>query len=190
MAAIFQNGEMAAISSQPQCVNSKQFATWGCALDYMSPKKNGGNYYRSHEPYDDALQLIHKSMQVRVPQIYIWISHWHRRQRHWIGGYISYLLWLFHSHQDQTVQQSILCHVMLCYDMISAWVSCLFHKVYPNFSSKWASDITQVSTAFFWPIVRGIHQWLVDSPHKGPVKWCQYLCKNWCKIDAWYNMQI
>ena len=22
-----------------------------------------------------------------------------------------------------------------------------------------------------WPFVRGIHRWLVDSPHKGPVGW-------------------
>ena len=25
---------------------------------------------------------------------------------------------------------------------------------------------------YYWPLMRSIHQWLVDFPHKGPVTWC------------------
>ena len=28
----------------------------------------------------------------------------------------------------------------------------------------------------YWPFVMGIHQGLVDSPHKGPVMWKKFLC--------------
>ena len=30
----------------------------------------------------------------------------------------------------------------------------------------------------YWPFVRGIHQWLVDSPHKGPVTWKAFPCRD------------
>ena len=28
----------------------------------------------------------------------------------------------------------------------------------------------------YWPFVRGIHRWAVDSPHKGPVTWTMFPC--------------
>ena len=30
----------------------------------------------------------------------------------------------------------------------------------------------------YWPFVREIHQWLVDSPHKGPVTWKALPCND------------
>ena len=33
-----------------------------------------------------------------------------------------------------------------------------------------------IKDAHYWPFVRGIHQWLVDSPHKGPVMHEAFAC--------------
>ena len=33
-----------------------------------------------------------------------------------------------------------------------------------------------IKVQHYWPFVRGIHQWLVDSPHKGPVTWKAFPC--------------
>ena len=32
-----------------------------------------------------------------------------------------------------------------------------------------ANNKGNIKTLLYWPFVRGIHRWLVDSPHKGPV---------------------
>ena len=32
--------------------------------------------------------------------------------------------------------------------------------------------MTEKRFPYYWPLMRSIHQWLVDFPHKGPVMWC------------------
>ena len=43
-----------------------------------------------------------------------------------------------------------------------------------------------IKTPYYWPFVRGIHQWLVDSPHKWPVIWESFhfmtWCLSWCQL--------
>ena len=39
------------------------------------------------------------------------------------------------------------------------------------FNSSFQPTMENIKAPHYWPFVRGIHQWLVDSPHKGPVMW-------------------
>ena len=72
-----------------------------------------------------------------------------------------------------------------------------------NFSTH-GDALTWMYVPNYWPFVRGIHQWLVDSPHKGPViqifdvlfvvKLNKQLNCYWfempqlCHVTVWYNM--
>ena len=58
-------------------------------------------------------------------------------------------------------------NLIICYhyDVVSnnGAFSCLLNSLCRPSSQK-------LQNPPYWPIVRGIHQWLVNSPHKGPVK--------------------
>ena len=57
------------------------------------------------------------------------------------------------------------------------------HNVYQVQDIKWSNHqhiwhdeaITWELYHQYWPFVRGIHQWLVDSPHKGTVMWKSFV---------------
>ena len=39
-----------------------------------------------------------------------------------------------------------------------------------------AGNQENTEAPYYWPFMRGIHQWLVDSPHKWPVMWKEFPC--------------
>ena len=51
--------------------------------------------------------------------------------------------------------------------------SCLFNRLS---RLTWNKEKTNTKASHYWPFVGGIHQWLVDSPRKGPVMWCFDVC--------------
>ena len=56
------------------------------------------------------------------------------------------------------------------------WVTSMYiYKLFVQQLAQ-ANEAENIKSLQHWCFVRGIHQWVVDSPHKGPVMWKAFPC--------------
>ena len=69
------------------------------------------------------------------------------------------------------------CHSHQCHGISNHW-NCLFNSLF-----RLTANVKKAPN--YWPFVRGIHRWPVDSPYRGPVIWKAFPCHDgfvwwWC----------
>ena len=59
-------------------------------------------------------------------------------------------------------------------------LDCLLNNLFRLTTTK-----ENIQIPHYWPFVRGIHQWPVDSPHKGPAMWKTFPCNDMIMVAVY-----